>query len=52
MGDELDMVAPCGRVAFAHLEDVCHHVVDSQVRVTPDVVKQVEGVDVDQPLCR
>ena len=44
------MVAPCGGVAFAHLEDVCHHAVDSQVRVAPDIVEQAQSVDVDQPL--
>ena len=42
----LDMVAPRGGVAFAHHEDVLHHLVLSKVRIRPDIVEDCQCVDV------
>ena len=51
MAQELDVVAPCCGVAVTHLHDVGDHFEDSGVGVGPDIVEQIEGVDVQGCLC-
>ena len=45
------MVAPGGRVAVAHLENVHDHLVDCGVGVAPDVVEECQSSDVDESFC-